>query len=366
MLARKARARRLLRTAAVLICAAAVALLCGSWTPFRQEQYVGYCAIMPDSIGLYVGNPVTQMGYKIGEVSAITPALRDVRVDFKVDKSRPLPADVRAVTRSPSLLADRALELVGNYKSGRQLSGKECIPLSRSATPKSLSDIIGSATSFLNAINPEGSTNIGDVVGGLDKALRGNGPGLSQLLTTSSAVLDAPDRAVADIRSIITNLATLTSTLREISGPLKYSMLTTYKTTEDVEKALATPVFQGVIPLVGAASDIEVELGDEIQTVLNDAEWALRKISAHATLFASLMKPYPVLLNWLERHANDKQFFTIRYRPPLYRIATPVDGLITCATLNAATPGSCTDVGGKPYAVDVALLQYVLTQAAKR
>ena len=78
------------------------------------------------------------------------------------------------------------------------------------------------------------------------------------------------------------------------------------------------------------------------------------------------MKPFPIFVNWLERHANDKHFFTIRYRPPLYRIATPVDGLITCATLNAATPGSCTDVGGKPYAVDVALLQYVLAQAAKR
>ena len=96
-------------------------------------------------------------------------------------------------------------------------------------------------------------------------------------------MLDAPDRAVSDIRSIIINLVTLTSTLREISGPLKYSMLTTYKTTEDVEKALATPVFQGVIPLVGLASDMEVELGDEIQAVLNDTEWALRKFGAHAT-----------------------------------------------------------------------------------
>jgi hypothetical protein len=189
---------------------------------------------------------------------------------------------------------------------------------------------------------------------------------MNQLLTTSSAVLDAPDRAVSDIRSIIINLTTLTSTLREISGPLKYSMLTTYKTTADVEKALATPVFQGAIPLIGVASDLEVELGDEIQVVLNDTEWALRKFGAHAPLFASLLKPFPVLINWLERHANDKQFFTIRYRPPLYRIATPVDGLITCANLNAAAPGSCTDVGGKPYAVDVALLQYVLTQAAKR
>ncbi|MGV0037074.1 MlaD family protein [Mycobacterium colombiense] len=362
----KLRIPRALRAAMVFVCAAAVVVVCASWTPFRQDQRVTYCAIMPDSVGLYVGNPVTQMGYRIGEVRAITPALRVVRVDFTVDRSRPLPADVRAVTRSPSLLADRALELVGNYTSGPQLFSQNCIPLSRSSTPKSLSDIIGSATSFLNAINPEGSTNIGDVVTGLDRALRHNGPGINQLLTTSSAVLDAPDRAISDIRSIILNLATLTSTLREISGPLKYSMLTTYKTTEDVEKALATPVFQGAIPLIGVASDLEVELGDEIQTVLNDAEWALRKFGAHAPLIASLMKPFPVLINWLERHANDKQFFTIRYRPPLYRIATPVDGLLTCARLNAAAPGSCTDVGGKPYAVDVALLQYVLAQAAKQ
>jgi hypothetical protein len=177
--------------------------------------------------------------------------------------------------------------------------------------------------------------------------------------------MDAPDRAISDIRSIITNLATLTSTLREISGSLKYTMLTTYKTTPDVEKALATPVFQGVIPLVGMASDIEVELHDEIQTVLNDTEWALRKASAHATLFADFLKPLPVIINKIDNWVNRKQF-SIRYRPPLYRIATPVDGLITCGTLNAASPGSCTDVAGKPYAVDVALLQYVLVQAAKR
>jgi phospholipid/cholesterol/gamma-HCH transport system substrate-binding protein len=347
-------------------CATAVSLLTGAWAPPRQEQYVHYCAIMPDSVGLYVGNPVTQMGSKIGEISTITPALKDVRVDFKVIRNRPLPADVRAVTRSASILADRALELVGNHKSGSQLSGGTCIPLSRSSTPKSLSEIIGSATNFLNAINPDGSTNISGVVTGLDRALRGNGPGINMLLNTSSAVLDAPDQGISDIRSIITNLAELTSALREVTGPLKDSLLASYQTTADVDKGTygGKAIFNGVIELVNAVSDLEIFLGDEFQTVYNDLEYALRKVSAHATLFASLLKPYPVLINWLERHANDKQFFTIRYRPPLYRIATPVNGLITCGAMNAASPGSCTDVAGKPYAVDVALLQYILTQAA--
>jgi phospholipid/cholesterol/gamma-HCH transport system substrate-binding protein len=34
--------------------------------------------------------------------------------------------------------------------------------------------------------------------------------------------------------------------------------------------------------------------------------------------------------------------------------------------MNASAPGSCADVGGRPYAVDVALLQYVLTEAQRR
>ena len=57
------------------------------------------------------------------------------------------------MTRSTSILADRALELVGNYESGPKLTPGECIPLARSVTPKSLSEVIGSATNFVNSIN---------------------------------------------------------------------------------------------------------------------------------------------------------------------------------------------------------------------
>ncbi|WP_156688353.1 MlaD family protein [Mycobacterium sp. Marseille-P9652] len=324
---------------------------------------------MPDSVGLYVGNPVTQMGYPIGTVTAVTPGLRGVRVDFTVTGSRRFPADVRAVTRSTSILADRQLELVGNLTSGPQLPARRCIPLERSSTPKSLSEMIGSANTFLNAINPDGSTNIGGVVAGLDQALRGSGPGIRQLLTTSSAVLDAPDQAISDIRSIILNLAQLTATLRDIRGPLKDIMLTTYTTTPDIVDVLngGGLISDPVTSLVGAAADIESVLGDEIQTLLNDGEYFLRKASAHPNvlLYLGFIKPAPVILNKLENFVNRKQF-NIRYRPPLYRIGTPIDGLLTCGRLNAASPGSCTDVAGKPYAVDVALLQYVLTEAAKR
>lgn len=357
--------RRVFRAGSVGVTATAVVLACSSWSPNRSAE-TDYCATMPDSVGLYVGNPITQMGYQIGEVSAISPTLDSVRIDFKLVINRPLPADVRAVTRSTSILADRALELVGNYTSGPQL-GRDCIPLSRSSTPKSLSETVGAATNFLNALNPEGSTNIGGVVAGVDQALRNTGPRINDLLTTSSAVLDAPDRAISDIRSIIVNLVELTSTLRDVSGPLKASLLATYQTTPDVMMALhgAARTFDALVPLIDLISDLEVHLGDQFQVLYNDLEYALRKSSAHSAMLAVLLKSAPVIINKLENWVNRKQF-NIRYRPPLYRIATPVDGLITCGRLNAASPGSCADVAGKPYAVDVALLQYVLARAAQQ
>lgn len=346
----------------------AALLTCGSIATAPNRVYDNYCAIMPDAVGLYVGNPVTQMGYQVGEVTGILPGLNVVRIEFKVDHGRALPSDVRAVTRSPSILTDRRLELVGNYSSGPRLESGACIPLSRSSTPKSLAEVIGSATEFINEINHAESTNLQGVVAGIDQSLNGNGGEINRLLTTSSSVLDAPDQAIADIRTIITSLGELTDMLRDSREPLKQAMLATYQTTEDIDIALngGDMVFDGAVQLIPAVSDLEVHLGQEFQALFNDLGYALRKSSAHATILANLVKPLPVIVNWLANQLNDKQFFTMRYRPPLYRIATPVDGLVTCGAMNAASPGSCADVAGRPYAVDVALLQYVLTEAARR
>ncbi len=78
-----------------------------------------FCAEMPDVTGLYADNPVTQMGYRIGRVAAVQPRGDRVLVTFEIDTPpRAIPADVKAVIRSKSLLADRSLELVGELCLG--------------------------------------------------------------------------------------------------------------------------------------------------------------------------------------------------------------------------------------------------------
>lgn len=356
---------RVRRFAAVPL-AVAVVLTCGSYFPSGEDQAAEYCAIMPDSTGLYVGNPVTQMGYQIGRVSSITPSAQSVRVDFTMDQKRALPHDVKAVIRSTSILADRALELVGNYGGGPKLSAGACVPLERSLTPKSLSQVIGTSTNFVNSISPEGSNNIAAVVKGVDEALRNQGPNASRLLHSAAAVLDSPNQAIGDLGSIINNLGTLTTSLADLEPTLKGVFQDAVVVAPEINRTLvaASMSFEGIKPILTMAADLETQLGPQIQQLLDAVAVTIRKLTPRAPFYASLLNITPRLINGAANIANNHQFGTLRYRPPLYRIRTP-DGVAQCNIMNASLPGSCANVQGEPYAVDVALLQYVLTQASR-
>jgi len=324
-----------------------------------------YCAILPDSVGLFLGNPVTQMGYKIGTIDTITPGPQSVRVDFTVKEQRKLPSDVKAVVRSPSILADRALELVGNYETGAAMGPGQCVPLRRAVTPKSLSEIIGSANTFINGINPETSSNIGDVVKQLDQATHGNGAGVNQILTASSRLLDSPDGAISDMSSIVTNLGTLTDTLVKLRGPMKEILNDAATTSPDLVDAIhgARMMAEPLPAVITALSDLEAHAGDEIQLTLDTVSDVVRIMSPHAEGLASLLDPMPSWINGAVNHFNNRSFI-MSFRPPLYRVRSP-NGPYVCAVMNASMPGSCANVAGQPYGVDINLLQYVFLNATR-
>ncbi|WP_234802360.1 MlaD family protein [Mycolicibacterium fortuitum] len=339
-----------------------------------RDNAAAYCADVPDTVGLYVGNKVTQMGYPIGTISAITPTPTHVRVEFDLTEQRAIPSEVKAVIRSASILADRSLELVGNYDGGPRLDPGGCIPLNRSLSPKSLSEVIGSADLFLNAVNESGSANIADTVRGVDQLAAGNGAGAAQLLASSSALLDSPDQAIGDIGSIIQNSAELTEMLTEMREPIKGILMDAPTAIDDVSQAMlgagrmAGPEGYGTLgPLIETVATLETRLGDETQLTLDAVSATVRKVSPHANAFAHLFNPVPWWINSVANHYNAHQFspFNIAYRPPLFRVRTH-NGLALCGFMNASVPGSCADVNGQPFAVDVALLQYVLQEASRR
>ena len=78
--------RRLPAAACFALIIAGAAVGCTAAT--GREQAADYCAYMPDSVGLYVGNPVTQMGYRIGEVTKIADRTTDVQVELEIFRGR--------------------------------------------------------------------------------------------------------------------------------------------------------------------------------------------------------------------------------------------------------------------------------------
>ncbi|MGV0735031.1 MlaD family protein [Mycobacterium syngnathidarum] len=351
----------------VMVLAVAVAVGgCGA-DEREVEAATRYCAIMPDSVGLYVGNPVTQMGYPIGTVERVTPDIGSVRVDFVLTEHRQLPEDVKAVTRSPSILADRSLELVGNYNSGSVLRPDTCISLKNSSTPKSLSQIIGSASAFVDSISNQSSSNIEKSIAGLDQLANGQGGNINELVTRTSALVDNPDGTISDLGMIVSNSVKLTALLREMREPLKSALMTANLTTPHLNMALiGLRKFLGPLaPIILAVTDLEVRAGDLVQTTVDTVGVALGKLSPHANTIAHLLDPIPWWINAFMNHANNHEFNFLSYRPIMYRIPTH-DGLALCGVINSSAPGSCADVGGQPYAVDVNLLQYVFSEAARQ
>ncbi|OMB87185.1 MULTISPECIES: MlaD family protein [Mycolicibacterium] len=373
------RANRVVVTAGLAVASIWGATSCGISSAMSTDSANEYCAIMSDSVGLYVGNHVTQMGYPIGEVRRIEPRASDVKVVFSLDTGRPIPEEVRAVTRSPSILADRALELVGNYTDGPKLRPAECIPMNRTSTPLSIAEIIGSATDFVNAVNPEGSTNIADSLKGIDQAMSGQGDRLNQLMSRSSQLLDSPDRAISQLGQITRNVAELTSMVRDNRADIKTIVTDLPSAVPNALSSLegAYEFDAPFVDLITIVNDIEIELGPEFQTALDATGELMRIASPHYKGIANMLNPLPRWISGVNgeppgateggfaKRANNHPFIVLPYRPPLFRIPT-ANGLLACGAMNASAPGSCADVAGRPYAVDVALLQYVLTEAQRR
>lgn len=344
--------------------------------PAASEQF---CVLLSDAVGLYTGNPVTQMGYPIGTVKSIHPQGTRVQVDFAIGQKRPIPADVRAVIRSPSILADRSLELVGNYAGGPRLAPDDCIPLNRSSTPLSISRIIGSATDFVNAIGPEGSTNLQDALRGVNQATHGTGKAANELLSRASTLLNNPDQTIADLGEITESMAELTTMLRQNRDPLKQILQDMPTTGPYIDKAVAgaADLAHPLPEVMQLVADLELELGPELQLALDTVADSVRILAPHYKGLADLLNPLPRFISGLNgeppgaaagglaKHINNHVFDLLTWRPPLFRIPTP-NGLLACGMMNSSLPGSCVDIGGRPYAVDTALLQYVLTEAAKQ
>ncbi|WP_067680039.1 MlaD family protein [Nocardia miyunensis] len=336
--------------------------------PEGPQSHSGFCAEMPDAVGLYAGNPVTQMGLQVGRVDRIQPRGDHVEVSFTLDGGRRFPVGVRAVTRSKSILADRSVELVGNYRTGPELAAGQCIPEEHSFTPKSISEIAGSAADFINALSPDDNReSFQKAVSGFEQALRGQGDNARSMMLHASAAAQSPDRLMADIGSIIQNMAPLTDAALQ-RWPAMKSILDQMPEVVGAGIDLwpgVVDVCVGVGWLVNVLHDVQTNNGDLLWPLLQGpVADAVHLAASRSKDIAGLLDSIPSIAATLRQQSTGNGGMVIDYRPPTVQADSPVAPEL-CEEANRTRPGSCSTVQGHVRVPVTGLLDMVLAKGQR-
>jgi virulence factor Mce-like protein len=207
-----------------------------------QLDTITVTAQFDSAAGLYEKNVVAVVGMPVGEVKKITPKGDYVDVDFTVDKSVKIPADVHAVTITTSILTDRQIELTPAYQGGPVLRNHDTIGLNRTKTPVAFDQVLdmldkvstslkgdeqgnGPIANIINAA-AEGTDGNGEriksALGELSDALRLSSEGgvqtrdqLTTIITNLDSVLDAAARNDAKVREFGSTTRQLTQILAD-------------------------------------------------------------------------------------------------------------------------------------------------------
>lgn len=126
----------------------------GSLLGSSQKTAIAY---FPTAVHVYAGSDVDVLGVKIGSVQSVTPDGTRVRVVIAYDANRKVPANVSAVILTPTLVADRVVQLAPVYAGGPALADGATIPEQRNHVPVELDQIDSSLVRLTDALGPKGA-----------------------------------------------------------------------------------------------------------------------------------------------------------------------------------------------------------------
>lgn len=168
------------------------------------------------AVSVYKGSEMRVMGVKIGTVTAVIPEGDSVRVVMSYDSEYKLPADAKAAIVTPTLVADRFVQIAPAYTGGKVMADKGDINMADTGTPVELDRIYNSLDQLTQALGPTGANKDGSLNTLLTAgaaALKGNGQaGNETLINLSQAVQTFGDNR-GPLFDSVTNLSQLTQTL---------------------------------------------------------------------------------------------------------------------------------------------------------
>ncbi|GAA2064820.1 MCE family protein [Williamsia deligens] len=209
------------RHIAFLVVTVIVALIAAGvlWWVFTSLSKTTVTAYFKSSVGIYEGTDVRIMGVKAGSVDEVTPQGDKVRVKFSVDGGYDLPADVRAVQITPSVVADRYVQLTPVFHKGDRKAGKDItLSLQQTMVPVEVDALYSSVEKLSKSLGPQGANRNGAlsqvITTGADN-LRGNGEKLGQTIEKLSQATQTLSDSRGNLVDTIKNLDVFVGALAE-------------------------------------------------------------------------------------------------------------------------------------------------------
>ncbi len=215
--------RSLIRTAAtatVLVLVAATAV----WYVFLRATPTRMTGYFDSAVGVYAGSDVRVLGVKVGTVTSVVPRGGVVEVVLEVDPGVAVPASAQAAEISPSVVADRYVQLLPAYTGGEKMADGGQIPRERTATPVELDKLYASLNDISAALGPQGANSTGalsDLLNTSAANLAGNGAAFGTTITELSKAVTALSNSRGDLFATITNLQKFVSVLAANDGQVR-------------------------------------------------------------------------------------------------------------------------------------------------
>lgn len=168
------------------------------------------CAMFSDAVGLYEDNKVSLLGIEIGRITSIENVDGAVRITMSIDRGIKLPADVGAATISNSIVNDRRVEFTKAYNGGPELDYDTCLPLERTRTPRSVSELFASVEDLTSALTKNGNSKmLSELLAKVDTATTGTVDEIRGIVGDLATLAQDPKDLNSDIRALIDSIDTI-------------------------------------------------------------------------------------------------------------------------------------------------------------
>jgi phospholipid/cholesterol/gamma-HCH transport system substrate-binding protein len=176
-------------------------------------------AIFTTATSIYPGDEVQVAGIRVGTITGIDPQGTQTKVTMDVDRGVSIPADAKAVIVAQNLVSARYVQLTPAYvASGPKMTDGSVIPVDRTAVPVEWDEVKTQLMRLATDLGPKSDvsgTSVSRFIDSTANALGGNGDKLRQTLTQLSGVGRILADNSGDITSIVENLQTFVTALRD-------------------------------------------------------------------------------------------------------------------------------------------------------